>query len=191
MKSDEAIKQIEYLKELTDKTRLKAAGGYPWFFIWGFFYIIGYIGSIFFPGSYFWWFLLGIGVLLSYMVMYFIRRKEKSLNKANPPLLKKIGLQCLILIISGGFIFSVIINFKAWNLVNAFWPFYIGVIYMVAGVHFGLDGFLIGFWITFVAIISLFISIPYQYIWLAVTAGGGMVFTGILFRYQVKKSKRI
>ncbi len=187
MRSDEAIEQVAYLKEIINRTRLKAAEGYPWLILWGIIYLLGYT-SVYFFGQFVWIVLITVGGLLSIIIPTIQKIRKRTVNRRAPSLIKKIGMQCLILVISGGLIFKVLVTHRDWTIVNAYWPFLIGVIYMVAGVHIGWDMILIGFWIALVSIISIFIPPQYQSVWLGITAGGGLLFTGILFRYQFKKA---
>ena len=65
MKSDEALEQIAYLKEITDNSRLKAAYGYPYFFLWGIVMAIGYIGVLWVKPDLIWAIADSAGILIS------------------------------------------------------------------------------------------------------------------------------
>lgn len=185
MKSDEALEQIAYLKELTQKTRIKAVYSYPYFMLWGILSMIGYSSRAYLPlhlyGS-MWVILWIIGMPVT--IFFIVRQGRKH---TYTPLLRRIGLQCLILIAADNLLFALLIYYKVYALLNPFWAFQIGLIYLIISVHTGLTYTFIGFWMIISAVVSFFITGPLSNIWLAVSFGGGMLITGIIFRNKVKK----
>jgi hypothetical protein len=185
MKSEEALEQIAYLKNLSEKAKINAAYGYPYFFLWGILCIIGYLHRLIFPFHTWKWVWLIISIIGAIMTaIILINRKKKS---GYAPLLKKIGLQCIILLAADGLIFSLLLYHKIYILLNPYWAFQIGFIHIIVSVHMGLSFTFIGLWIIITAVAAYFMPLPFQHIWLAITFGGGLIFTGILFKFQIRK----
>lgn len=182
MKTQEALDQIAYLQRLIAQTRLRAADGYPFFLLWGLLWIVGYVGSIWWSHGV-WAGIAPVGILLSIVIGV---RKKKEIPL--PPLLKKLGWLMLILFIYTAFLFSQLLfitdNFQ---VINSFWPFHIGLLYVVAGIFAGRSLVMIGCWLILAAVTGIWIPSPVQEIWLAVGGGGGLILTGMLMRKQVIK----
>lgn len=181
MKSDEALDQIAFIKDILKRTRLSSAEGYPYYILWGVIWIVGYISSIWIP-PYIWTGLCLIGGVGSYLIGRMHKWKATDMK-----LLKKLGLQSLILLVASFAIFALLVYSGQYGMIYALWPFEIGIIYMVVGVFMGKDLFGIGVGITLAALASLFIPAPFHFVWMALVGGGGLLLTGIIFRNQVKK----
>lgn len=187
MKSEEALEQIAYLEKLTAKTTLNAAYGYPYFIVWGILCALGYIGSFLLPmdsWKLLWSIISFIGITITVVVL--IKQKKKH---SFSPLIKRIGMQCLILFIVDYLFFGFLIHYKINELLTVYWGFQIGIIYIVASIHMSRNLTYIGLWLIITAILSHFIPINIQTIFIAITYGGGLLFTGMLFRNQIKKSE--
>jgi hypothetical protein len=187
MKSEEALEQIAYLKELTEKTRKSAAYGYPYLILWGILCIIGYSHHYLFP-IYLWgwtWLIISILGMIITVILLINRNKKYGYT----PLSKKIGQQCFVLFATDLLIFSVLVYYKIIILLTPYWAFQIGIIYIISGVHLGKAYTFMGLWMIITAIASFFMSDPLQSVWLAISFGGGLLFTGIIFRNQIKKSE--
>lgn len=184
MKSEEALEQIAYLKELTAKTRLKAADSYPHFILWGIIVFIGYLGT-YILSTHKIWFIVTIGAIISCLMGFICSR-----NKSTTRLLKQIGLQFLILVIAGILIFIYLLRYHDESMLSAFPSFQFGIIYLVASVHLGRNLMFVGLWMIFASAISLIFPVPFHDIWLAISIGGGLLSTGILFRNRSKKTEK-
>lgn len=186
MKSDEAIEQIAYLKELTANARWRAAECYPLFILWGIIYVPGYILNSFSI----WIFLSLAGIILT-AYFFFITYKHKNTdNRLTLLLLERIAMQAVVIIISGALIFTVLMKNGLWSETNAFWPFYSGIVMMVIGISaLGTFPVTAGAWFSLVSTISVFIPMPYQSVWLEITVGGGAIITGLILRNKYKKAE--
>ncbi|NLM37537.1 MAG: hypothetical protein GX202_05355 [Firmicutes bacterium] len=184
MKTEEVLDQIAYLRELITQTRLRAADGYPFFLLWGLLWIVGYMGSIWLS-SQVWAGVVVVGGVLSVVVGF-----KKKNELAAPPLLKKIGWLELILFAYSAFLFSLLLLFTDnFQIINSFWPFQIGMLYILAGIFAGRSLVLIGCWLMVAAVAGIWIPFPWQQIWLAAGGGGGLILTGLLLRKQVIKGE--
>lgn len=182
VKTEEALDQIAYLQKLIVQTRLRAADGYLFFLLWGLLWIAGYVGSL-------WWHygvwvaIFPVGALLSAVIGFRIRKDPV------PPLLKKIGWLMLILFVYIALLFNQLLRITDnIQVINVFWPFHIGLLYILAGIFAGRSLILIGGWLILAAGTGLWIPSPFQEIWLAVGGGGGLILTGIIMRKQVIKN---
>lgn len=187
LKPDDVLDQISYLKELADQSRIKIAYGYPYFFLWGFIWLVAYLSSIIIPHKQLgmmWLTMSSIGILATALICYRMGRQTGPF----PALLKKLGWLSLLMWVVAVMLFPL--TFRSGynlNLINAYWPFQIGVIYLANSIFFDRQLAMIGCWLIFAAFISLIIPIPYFFIWLALAGGGGLLFTGYIFRKQVVK----
>lgn len=185
LQHDDALEQISYLKELANQSRLKIATGYPHFFLWGLIWLVGYLGSALVLDklySMMWLTLVIFGLAGTALIGYQMGRKTGFV----PALLKKLSLLSLLMFVAAGLLFFL--TFRGGldsNLINAYWPFQIGLIYLANSIFFDKQLAIIGCWLIFAAFVSLLMPIPYLFIWLALAGGGGLIFTGYIFRKQV------
>ena len=187
---DEALKQISFLKEITEQSRLKVAEGYPYFFLWGFIWFVGYLASIVIFGrnTGIMWLVL---VIFGFIGTVLIGKGKGRKTGPNPTLLKKLGWLSLLLwtvaLLFFVLFYKVFHGFFRLNLINAYWPFQIGVIYLANSIFFGRQLVIVGCWLIICALVSLLLPFPFFFIWLALAGGGGLIFTAYIFRKQVAK----
>ncbi|NLG85100.1 MAG: hypothetical protein GX493_10960 [Firmicutes bacterium] len=63
----------------------------------------------------------------------------------------------LILLVAAGCLFVLLLTLTGnERLLNAYWPFQVGVIYLAAGVFMGRSLLLLGGWLVLVAVVGLF-----------------------------------
>ena len=184
MQTKEAFDQLGYLRELISQTRLRVADSYLHFLVWGVLWMLGFLGSIWL--SYYIWVVIGpIGAVISGVIGF--RNKQKA---PPPALLKKIGWLIVVLLIYMSLLFSQLLMLgENTQLLNSFWPFHFGLLYILAGIFWGHQMILIGGWLMAVAVVGYWVPNPLQEIWLALGAGGGLILTGILLRKQVAKDE--
>lgn len=186
MHKDEIKEQINYLQELADQTRYKAAYGYPYFILWGIAWIIGYLGSISY--SQIWLYVL-LGVLAVYFLLHWRQKNNQDRDKTITPstLSKKVYLLMWILLIAAAILFVVFSwQIESDRLLNAYWPFQIGIIYVATGLFMGKKMMKIGIWLIIASFIGLWLPLFFNHIWFALAGGCGLLFTGFYFRRQVK-----
>jgi hypothetical protein len=103
--------------------------------------------------------------------------------------LKKLGWLCLILVVYFGLLFcylcQVTINPQ---LIISYWPFHIGLLYIIAGIFIGRQLIYIGGWLILVAVAGCWLPVTIQLVWLAVSGGGGLILTGIIFRKYARRA---
>lgn len=186
MKPEEALEQIEYLKKLTDETRIRVSEGYLFFLLWGTLWIIGYTSSIYLDYRVWYW-IAPLGGIVSGIIGW----SMKPYSKSSPLLFEKLAKLCIILGVSACCVFMVLITVSDNlnpRIISAFWPFQVGVIYMTVGLFMGKEMIQIGGWLVMTAFISLWLPLTIQQICLAVLGGGALLFTGLLLLRQAKKN---
>lgn len=186
MNPEDALKQIEYLKELADETRIRASEGYPFFLLWGALWILGYIGMINLDYQ-IWAWVAPLGGILSGVIGW----RMKPYSGAGP-LLKKLAKLSVILGVSACCVFAALVTVSTNpnpRFLTAFWPFQIGVIYTAVGLFMGKEMVKIGGWLLATAIISLWLPPTFQLIWLAALGGGALLLTGLLLLRQAKRNE--
>src|SRR5690554_1601273 len=187
MEKKEMVDQINYLKELAEYTRVRAADGYQFFLLWGVLWIIGYIGSIYF--TYIVWAIIGpVGGILSAWLGYRVNRGRPA-----PLLLKKIGWLALsllffssVLAIAFGFLGNESQHLQ--KFFNAYWPFIIGVIYTSAGIFMDKNMVRVGIWLLIMSVVGFFLPLIYQEVYFAIIGGGSIIISGLVLRKKVLKN---
>lgn len=182
VKIDDALTQITYMRQLTDATRLRAAGGYPSFILWGTAWMIGYLVAIWVP--WIWAAVLPAATLGNFLIGRLLRRGGQQ---PFHPLWNKLGWMNLILFATA-VAASVLIAHSARGAAT-FWPAAVGIIYMVNGVFIGREMVLIGGWLIIAALISLTMPFTSALIWLAIGGAGSLLLTGLLLRRQFRAER--
>ncbi|MBP2650998.1 MAG: hypothetical protein H6Q74_1823 [Firmicutes bacterium] len=178
MKEKEMLDQITYLRDLTRKTRLDAAQGYKYFLIWGIVVILGYISTLWYQPYMIWPAAVSVGIMVHFSL-------EKPYNHSQS-LAKRLYFLALVLAIAAFLVFGLlIIRTSDPIILNAYWPFQVGVIYIATGIFIGRDFILVGCWFILSTLASLYLSLPLQNIWLAISCGGCLVLTGLFLRKRV------
>ena len=184
MKTQDALDQIAYLQELINQTRLRAADGYPYFLLWGLLWIVGYTASIL------WSHLVWTGILVAGGLISAVIGFKKKKNLPAPPLLKKIGWVMLVLLVYIAFLFSrLLLVTDTLQIIISFWPFHVGLLYILAGVFIGRPMVIIGCWLILAAVAGIWLPSFWQQIWLAAGGGGSLLLTGLIMRKQVIKDE--
>jgi hypothetical protein len=184
MKPEEALDQITYLRELVSQSRVRVAGWWSYFIVWGVLWIAGYLGTLWLPQPYNEWtwpvvYALGFG-------RSFWQSARHGRGQPTPALLKKLGWVSWILLGAGlslGWLFPLDMG---RHTVNALFPFWVGLVYVVNGIFLGRELVWIGAWVAAAAVGSLWLPAPVQDYFLAAVGGGGLVVTGTFLRRQVK-----
>src|SRR5690554_1768479 len=184
MKTQDVLDQIAYLQELINQTRLRAADGYPYFLLWGLLWIVGYTGSIL------WSHLVWAGILVAGGLISVVIGFKRKKNLPAPPLLKKIGWLMLVLFVYISFLFSrLLLVTDDPQIIISFWPFHVGLLYILAGIFIGRPVLIIGCWLILAAVAGVWLPPLWQQIWLAAGGGGSLILTGVNMRKQVIKDE--
>lgn len=186
MNPEEALAQINYLKEVIAQTRLRVADGYPHFLWWGLIWIFGDLCGLWLKHQQYGLLWVGLSILGGAgSTIFGIQLHSKQKDKPVPLLLKQLGLLSLTLLLTAGLLFPLTFQGASGKFNSAYWPLWIGIIYVANGIFMGRQLVWIGLWVLIEAAIALYIPGPYFYIWLALAGGGALVATGLVFRKQV------
>jgi hypothetical protein len=188
---EDAIKQIAYLRDLLESTRLRLANAYPVFLIWGFVWVAGYLAQfgmgttrIYWLG-WFWLAFVAMGTIGQLIWASRFRRRAVRPTTTLERQLFRMELALFLCAIAlplaagGGRVYL--------NLATYF-PFLVGVGYILAGVFLGRALVGIGAWIAAAAVVASVLPDPMRWLWMAAAGGGGLIFSGILLRRKVRRS---
>ncbi|MBV9865465.1 MAG: hypothetical protein JO316_08960 [Abitibacteriaceae bacterium] len=183
MDSRQALDQINYMQQLLEDTRVRAADQHPFLILWGIIWMIGYTADIFLRGplSGLIWLPLAVGGIIANMVI----GKRQSQGRPETPLSKRM-MWLNIISFSMLFLLPMVIGIRNENSLSAFFPFFVGFIYVLNGIFIGREMIMIGLWMMVTGIVALFVAPPMLYLWLAIAGGGGLLTSGILMRRQVQ-----
>lgn len=183
MKHEEVLEQISYLRELTERTRLRAAHRYNDFFVWGLVWIVGYISTLWYS----YWIIWPVIISAGYFATFFMKKGRNGISQLEKQLISVM----VVFNVSSLAIFLILLTRTTDILLfNAYWPFQIGVLYIVFGIFIGREYVVIGCWLLISAVASLFLTLMLQHIWLAIASGGGLLTTGLILRKQVMHSEQ-
>ena len=182
--TQEALSQIRYMQQLLDDTRIRVADGYAHFLMWGVLWVFGYSSYFFLPASMagaVWLLLVPVGVIGGMVIG---KQQHQDGPPATPFTRRLMWLNLIFFAML--FLIPFVTGMQSETSFNAFFPFYIGFLYLVNGIFIGREMVMIGAWLLLVGIATRFMPGPAQHLWLAVAGGGSLLLTGILLRQQVK-----
>ena len=191
---EHALRQIAYLRGLVEATRLRAADAYGFFILWGIIWALGYVVTAwarsdlsFLPeldGRYIgitWAALTALGWLITavFAKRFFSSRPASSLGKQ----LFRMNLALLVALHA---FWQFGFNPTSNAALNAYWPLWAGVAYVLNSFFLGRELAVIGGWLLAAGVASLFMPADVGALWLAVAGGGSLAVTGFVFRRQVR-----
>jgi hypothetical protein len=188
---EDAIKQIAYLRDLLESTRLRLANAYPVFLMWGVIWVVGYLAEYGMEESRSYWLgwiwlaFVAIGTIGQLIWASRFRRRAVRPTTTLERQLFRMELALFLCAIAlplaagGG---SVVLD------LGTYIPFLIGLGYILAGVFLGPALVAIGAWIAGAAVVAAVLPDDIGALWMAAAGGGGLIFTGLLLRRQVRRA---
>ncbi|MDF2629868.1 MAG: hypothetical protein K0R39_3699 [Symbiobacteriaceae bacterium] len=187
MKPEEALEQVAYMRRLVNQSRITMSGFGPYFILWGVLWIVGYLGSLWFPGGvrdYVWPAIYVIGFGASFWPAL---RRGSGPSVPTPALFKKLSWLSLVLLVGAVALPFIFFQKPEQHTVNAYYPFVIGLIYVAQGIFYGGTIIAIGAWLIVAGVASLWMPWPLQSQFLALAGGGSLIVTGLVLRRQVSR----
>lgn len=198
---DDALEQISYLRDLIDATRLRAASGWFSYLCWGIAWTLGYVATAWtlYPHRLVGsppkslaadvWGVVLIGAFVATGLFGHAVGDGRRLTTLARQLvwLNAIAFAAVFafwLLAGLSFGHTVFVAFGR-HAQNSYWPFWIGVLYLLNGIFLGSELYAIGGWLIAASVLGLVMPPWVQALWLAFAGGGGLVATGILFRRQL------
>ena len=177
---------LEYLTLITSKNRYYAAEVSPYFILWGLVWLVGFGCAALGLG----YTMLSLFSLVGLFVNFHLIKKQEKENKI-PSLIGKqfgkIGISFIVIVsifivlLSTGFL-----TFSNLHL-GIYCVFLIGILYMLFGVIFGKEMFVMGIWLSITGTVTAIWFMDYSPIVFAVFGGGSLIGTGfILKRWRLK-----
>lgn len=194
LEPEHALRQIAYLRGLVEATRLRAADAYAFFILWGVIWALGYVVTAWarsdlsslpeLDGKYIgltWGALSASGWLISaaFAKRFLSNRPASSLGRQ----LFRMNVALLVALYA---FWQFGFNPTSEAALNAYWPFWAGVAYIVNSFFLGRELTVIGGWLLAAGVASLFMPAGVGALWLAVAGGGSLAITGFVFRRQVR-----
>lgn len=179
MKTEQALEQVAYLRDLVEQTRVRAADTWPYFMLWGLIVPVGYLASWRLSEERAAWVWMGLvlgGAIVSFVIGRTFRRGGRT-----PALMRRLGWIAAVVFAAGELLPNVLMDLRA-DAELAYPPFLWGVIYVLWGVLAGWELVVIGAWTVAAACVSVAFSHDVQALWLAAASGIGLLATGVLLR---------
>lgn len=172
---------LEYLSLITAKNRYYASEVGPYFILWGLVWLIGF-GCAAFGFGYAIFSLLSFA---GFIVNFYLIKKQEKEDKIPTFIMKQFGkvgisfvaiVTIFIVLLSTGFLTFSSIHLGLYSV------FIIGILYMLFGVIFGREMFLMGIWLSFIGTVTSFWFIEYSPIVFAIFGGGSLIGTGVILK---------
>ena len=187
LRQEEALEQISYLKKIIDGTRVRTANRYPFFFLWGAIWIIGFGAGTWIKNweyGLFW----GILDIAGFIITYIMRNIRRGLSN-NTMIMKQISMLNWILAGAAILFFPLVIINLGERIISLYWAFWVGVIYIANSVFIYNKMAIIGSLLVAGSLVALIIPMPYFYFWLSL-CGLTFILTGFIFMKQAKSNEQ-
>ncbi|MBB6672731.1 hypothetical protein [Cohnella nanjingensis] len=185
----QALRDIDFIKQLIERNRRKLPNAAPYLLIWGAYLVVGFIGMQIDETQWPMWFwsfgTLVCGALSAWVGIRQSRGFRKNASEPAGSAGWTFGLPFLMLMLSGGFMMATdIVNMTYAAL---FWFMLIGVAYVFLGALVGQGAMLLGIWFIVLAILTRLFWMDYQYLVLGLLGGGSIVVTGWMLQRRRRR----
>jgi len=183
----QALKDIEFIKELISRNKRKVDESPPYLLIWGTYVMIGFVGMHFdmsvWPN---WYWAIGAIAASALTAVAGIRQARRSPSPAS-----EVGafgwmfwLPFLAVFLTGSFLlFSGIVRAEHASFL---WMSLVGVAYVSLGPLTGRGTVVLGLWFIVLAIATRAFLLDYQFLVLGLLGGGSLVATGFVLLLRGK-----
>jgi hypothetical protein len=180
----EAEEALAVIQSMMKKTRraISSSGAYAFLFIWGFVWLLGFLGSQFLSqevSGYAWMILDTLGGILSAIIG--IRMGRAVRNPSATTTGKRIGIFWLLL-----FVYAIATMAVSWPADGKQLAMYIILFVMVGWLAMGLLLSFYAIWpglvLTALALVGYFLLPDIFYLLMAILGGGGMIALGLYIR---------
>ena len=175
--ASEALAEIDEMTRRVRQSRIYNVASLM-LIMWGALVFAGYLGSFWLPryAAYFWIAVNMAGVAGSF-----------ALSAVGYP---KTGIRtfdfrmliALLVFFAFGFLCTVVLGQFTPRQMGAFWPIYFMMLYIIAGLWFGLAFVAIGLGISALALVGYFFVGDWFELWMAFVDGGGLMLGGLWMR---------
>ncbi|GGD66162.1 hypothetical protein [Paenibacillus nasutitermitis] len=183
----QALQDIEFIKQLIARNQSKLVSAIPYMFIWGTYLTIGFIGMQFneFLWPIWYWSTAGVlGGLLSAVTGIRQSRKGRAAKEGGATGWM-FWLPFLVILLAGSFMMAAgMIRMKDAAF---FWFILIGIVYVTMGPLAGRGPVYLGIWFMALSMLTYMFLVDYQYLLFGLLGGGSILVTGFILMRRRRK----
>ncbi|MFD0868519.1 MULTISPECIES: hypothetical protein [Paenibacillus] len=184
--ADQALQDIEFIKQLIARNRKKLDHSPPYLYIWGAYMMIGFVGMHFdhsvWPN---WYWLSGaiVGSILSAAVG--MRQSRSSNEQEGGAYAWMFWLPFAVMMLSGFFMLAS--GIVRVEYASFFWVILVGISYVSLASLAGKGPAVVGCWFILLSILTWLFFREYQFIILGLLGGGSNIMAGIYLQWRSKR----
>lgn len=181
--SQQALRDIEYIKQFMTRNRRKLVSAPPYLFIWGCYMMIGFLGMQFDLERWpIWFWSCGsvVGSVLTAIVGK--RQSRQSAISDGGAYGWMFWLPFAAVLVSGGFM--MMMEIVQMQYASILWLMLIGIAYVSMGALLGKGPVILGIWFIVLAMVTRMLFLEYQFLIFGLLGGGSFVATAILLQRQ-------
>jgi len=174
----QALRDIDFIKQLITRNKKKIDQSPPYLFIWGTFLMLGMIGMQFDSTTWpMWYWPIGsvMGSIISAIIG--IRQSRQNVGKTDGTNGWMFGLPFLVMMVSGFFMMATGMVKVAY--IPLFWFMLVGILYVSMGALLGKGPVMIGIWFIVLSAATRLFFLDYQYLVLGLLGGGSVVLAAV------------
>lgn len=176
----QALKDIEFIKQLVQRNRRRAGESSPFLFVWGTYCTLGFLGlhwlkelyaTLYFPIG------AAVCMLLSVWIGIRIGRRNGKPDRRMGILFWLPGLAMFI-----GFYLIMALGLIKPEYISLFSLLITGIYYIQLGSMLGKEMIYLGFWFMIVVVVTRLFFMDVQNLVLGIFGGGSIILTGFIVR---------
>jgi hypothetical protein len=174
----QALRDIDFIKQIITRNKKKIDQSPPYLFIWGTYLMLGMIGMQFDSTTWSMWFWpIGsvAGSLLSAFVG--IRQSRHSASRTGGTNGWMFGLPFLVMMVAGFFMMAT--GMVNTQYIPLFWFMLVGILYVSMGAILGKGPMMIGIWFIVLSAATRLFFLDYQFLVLGLLGGGSLILAGV------------
>lgn len=184
----QALQDIEFIKQLIARNQKKLDHSPPYLYIWGAHMMIGFIGMHFdlsvWP-MWYWPISAILGGILSTVVGIRQSRRIASTSQEGGSYAWMFWLPFLVMMLSG--FFMMVSGIVRLEYASFFWVILVGISYVSLASLIGKGPAVIGCWFILLSIATWLFLREYQFLILGLLGGGSNIVTGLFLHWRSKR----
>jgi hypothetical protein len=177
----QALRDIDFIKQIITRNEKKMDQSPPYLFIWGTFLMLGMIGMQFDSETWPMWYWPIAAVLSSVLSAVTGIRQSRNLPKKQSGTNGWMyGLPFLVMMVAGFFMMAT--GMVEAEYIPLFWFMLVGILYVSMGSLMGKGPVMIGIWFILLSAATRLFFLDYQFLVLGLLGGGSLVLAGVLLQ---------